>query len=44
MSHDKLFHIGNAYTSFQSWQMYVVRVAVAQSKRVEVGLKGIEMK
>ena len=43
MSRDKLFHTGNARTSFKSWQMYVVRVAVSHSKRIEMGLRGIEM-
>ena len=43
MSGDKLFHVGNAYTSFQLKQMYTVRVAVSQSKRVEMGQKSIEM-
>ena len=43
MSRDKLFHTGNARTSFKSQLMYVVRVAVSQSKRIEMGLKGIEM-
>ena len=42
MSHDKLFHTGNAHASFLSQQMYVVRVGVSQSKRIEMGLKGIE--
>ena len=46
MSRDKLFHTGNARTSFKSWQMYVVRVAVvavSHNKRIEMGLRGIEM-
>ena len=43
MSRDKLFHTGNARTSLKSWQMYVVRVAVSLSKRIEMGLRGIEM-
>ena len=44
MSRDKLFHTGirNAHSSFQCQQVYVVRVAVSQSKRIEMGLKGIE--
>ena len=42
MSRDKLFHTGNAHTSFKSWQRYVVRVAVSHSKRVEMGLKSVE--
>ena len=42
MSRDKLFHTGNARTSFKSWQMYVVRVAVSHSKRAEMGPKSIE--
>ena len=41
MSRDKLFVAGNAHTSFQFQQM-AVRVAVSQSKRVEMGLKSIE--
>ena len=43
MSRDKLFHTANARTSFKSWQMYIVRVAVSQSKRIEMGLNNIEM-
>ena len=39
---DKFFHTVNARTSFKSWQMYVVPVAVSHSKRVEMGPKGIE--
>ena len=42
MSRDKLFHTGNARTRFKPWQMYV-RVAVSHSKRIEMGLRGIEM-
>ena len=43
MSRDKLFHVGNGHTSFQSLLIYVVRVAVSQSKHIEMGLKSIEM-
>ena len=43
MSRDKLFHTGNARTSFKSQLMYVVRAAVSHSKRIEMGVKGIEM-
>ena len=43
MSRDKLFHTGNAHKSFKSWQSYVVRFAVSHSKRIEMGLRGIEM-
>ena len=43
MSRDKLFHTGNARTSFKSWQMYVVRVAVSHNKRIEMDPRGIEM-
>ena len=43
MSRDKLFHTRNAHTMFHSKYMYVFRVAVSKSKRVEMGLKGIEM-
>ena len=37
MSRDKFFHRGNAHTSTS------LCVAVSQSKRVEMGQKGIEM-
>ena len=43
LSRDKLFLAGNAHTGLQSWQMYVVRVDVSQSKRIEMGLNGVEM-
>ena len=43
MSCDKLFHTGNSRTSFKSQLMYVVRAAVSHSKRVEMGVKSIEM-
>ena len=43
MSRDKLFHTGNARTSFKSQLMYVIRAAVSHSKRVEMGVKSIEM-
>ena len=43
MSRDKLFHTGNARTSLKSQLMYVVRATVPHSKRVEMGLKSIEM-
>ena len=39
MSRDKLFHAGNAHTSLKSLLIYVVRVAVSQSKSIEMGLK-----
>ena len=42
-SRDKLFHTGNARTSLKSQLMYVVRATVPHSKRVEMGLKSIEM-
>ena len=41
MSGDKLFHTGNAHTSF--YAVPPVRVAVSQRKRVEMGVKDIEM-
>ena len=41
MSGDKLFHTGNAHTSF--YAVPPVRVAVSQRKRVEMGVKVIEM-
>ena len=43
MSRDKLFHTGNARSSFKSQLMYVIRAAVSHSKRVEMGVKSIEM-
>ena len=43
MSGDKFFHTGNAHTSFKSLKIYVVCGAVAQSKHVEMGQKGIKM-
>ena len=43
MSREKLFHTGNARTGFKSQQIYVVRAAVSHSKRVEMGVKSIEM-
>ena len=43
MSREKLFHAENAHTSFLSQQKYVVRVVFSHSKRVEMGVKDIDM-